>query len=147
MKCVPWVSELFSTSARLDVKTQPQILKKIIFLALGGHLQHAFAALSIFTSVCNLVVCLVGWFGALINRCSYFTITTLKSLNIQKGTCKLKFFEKKYTMASQLITYVSFIDDGYKQELRKILLILKQLYQSDKSCHKISYFSPTMKKI
>lgn len=50
-------------------------------------------------------------------------------------------------MAPQLTTYVSFIDNGYKQALRKVSLILKQLYQSDKSCHKISNFSPTVQRI
>lgn len=34
---LPWVNDLFSTSVRLDLKTQPQIYI-IIFLSFGGHL-------------------------------------------------------------------------------------------------------------
>lgn len=137
-------SELFSASADPAISFEDTI----------PNLNHLFSFWWTFMTClcCSLHIhkylqsgSLAGLFRVLINRRSYFTVTTLKSLNVQKNTCKL--FVKNSKLVSQLITYVSFIHNGYKLELRKVLLILKQLLQSDKSCCKIRYFSPTVKRI
>lgn len=53
-------SELFSASADPAISFEDTTPNLKNLFSLGGHLRYTFAALSTFTSICNLVVWLVG---------------------------------------------------------------------------------------